>query len=152
MLLLQWIPTHIRCPSRPSPHALFAPACTLCAHGILRIVLSADTWPTDLPHFEHLDASHGRVVLQITGAPPANAATVNAEEWPNCKTVVMVAWLRQVGEKTCNLELLSLDNRRPSFAKKKLSKRQKRRFANRSEDIMFSILGMQFNSTGVRNE
>jgi hypothetical protein len=33
-----------------------------------------------------------------------------------------------------------------------LSKRQKRRFANRSEDIMFSILGMQFNSTGVRNE
>ncbi|MBK9786411.1 MAG: hypothetical protein IPP59_20765 [Betaproteobacteria bacterium] len=91
-------------------------------------------------------------MLQITGAPPANAATVNAEEWPNCKTVVMVAWLRQVGEKTCNLELLSLDNRRPSFAKKKLSKRQKRRFANRSENIMFSILGMQFNSTGVRNE
>ena len=31
--------------------------------------------------FEHLDASHGRVVLPITGAPPANAATVNAEKW-----------------------------------------------------------------------
>jgi len=66
--------------------------------------LSADTWPTDLPRFKHLDASHGRVVLPITGAPPANAATVNAEEWPNCKTLVMVGWLRQVGEKTCNLE------------------------------------------------
>ena len=70
----------------------------------LRSVLSADTWPTDLPRFEHLDASHSRVALPITGAPPADAATVNAGKWLNCKMVVMVAWLRQVGEKTCNLE------------------------------------------------
>jgi hypothetical protein len=62
------------------------PPCSIRSHlhslhsWYLRSVLSADKWPTDLPRFEHLDASDGRVVLPITGAPPANAATVNAEK------------------------------------------------------------------------
>lgn len=158
-----------------------------------------------LPRFEHLDASHGRVVTQITWTAPAHAAAVNPEEWPNCKTVAMVASLRQVGDKTSDLEqryyissrdmapetlakavrahwavenklhwmldvnfgedactvkkdnapvilslirrvvinMLSLDTTQPSFTKKKLSKRQKRKFANWDEDIMRSILGIQ---------
>lgn len=160
---------------------------------------------SDLPRFEHLDASHGRVVTQITWTAPASAAAVNTEEWPNCKTVAMVASLRQVGDQTSDLEqryyissrdmapemlakavrahwavenklhwmldvnfgedacmvkkdnapeilsvirrvvinMLSLDTTQPSFTKKKLSKRQKRKFANWDEDIMRSILGMQ---------
>lgn len=159
----------------------------------------------NLPRFEQLDASHGRVVTQITWTAPANVAAVNPEEWPNCKTVAMVASLRQVGDKTSNLEqryyitsrdmtpeavaqavrahwavenklhwmldvnfgedactvkkdnapvilssirrvvinMLSLDTTQPSFTKKKLSKRQKRKFANWDEDIMRSILGIQ---------
>lgn len=48
----------------------------------------------DLPRFEHLDARHGRVVTQITWTAPAHTAAVNPEEWPNCKTVAMVASLR----------------------------------------------------------
>jgi predicted transposase YbfD/YdcC len=160
---------------------------------------------SDLPRFEHLDASHGRVVTQITWTAPASAAAVNTEEWPNCKTVAMVASLRQVGKKTSDLEqryyissrdmtpevlakavrahwavenklhwmldvnfgedacmvkkdnapeilslirrvvinMLSLDKTQPSFTKKKLSKRQKRKFANWDEGIMRSILGIQ---------
>lgn len=159
----------------------------------------------DLPRFEHLDASHGRLVTQITWTAPADAAAVNAEEWPNCKTVAMVASLRQVGDQTSDLEqryyissrdmaperlakavrahwavenqlhwmldvnfgedacrvkkdnapeilslirrvvinMLSLDTTQPTFTKKKLSKRQKRKFANWDEDIMRSILGIQ---------
>jgi predicted transposase YbfD/YdcC len=169
---------------------------------------------SDLPRFEHLDASHGRVVTQITWTAPASAAApqgyflrgaVNTEDWPNCKTVAMVASLRQVGDKTSDLErryyissrdmtpealakavrahwavenklhwmldvnfgedacmvkkdnapeilslirrvvinMLSLDTTQPSFTKKKLSKRQKRKFANWDEGIMRSILGIQ---------
>jgi len=160
---------------------------------------------TDLPRFEHLDATHGRVVTQITWTAPAEAAAVHTEEWPNCKTVAMVASLRQVGDKVSNLErryyvssrdmtperlakavrahwavenklhwmldvnfgedactvkkdnapeilssirrvvinMLALDCTQPSFTKKKLSKRQKRKFANWDEDIMRSILGIQ---------
>jgi predicted transposase YbfD/YdcC len=160
---------------------------------------------TDLPRFEHLDTSHGRVVTQITWTAPADAAAVNTEDWPNCKTVAMVASLRQMGDKTSDLEqryyitsrdmtpealakavrahwavenklhwmldvnfgedacmvkkdnapeilslirrvvinMLSLDTTQPSFTKKKLSKRQKRKFANWDEGIMRSILGIQ---------
>ena len=160
---------------------------------------------SDLPRFEHLDASHGRVVTQITWTAPASAAAVNTQDWPNCKTVAMVASLRRVGDKTSDLErryyissrdmtpetlakavrahwavenklhwmldvnfgedacmvkkdnapeilslirrivinMLSLDTTQPSFTKKKLSKRQKRKFANWDEDIMRSILGIQ---------
>jgi predicted transposase YbfD/YdcC len=160
---------------------------------------------TNLPRFEHLDASHGRLVTQITWTARADAAAVSAEEWPNCKTVAMVASLRQVGDKTSDLEqryyiasrdmtpealakavrahwavenklhwmldvnfgedacmvkkdnapeilslirrvvinMLSLDTTQPSFTKKKLSKRQKRKFANWDEGIMRSILGVQ---------
>ena len=39
--------------------------------------------------------------------------------------------------------MLSLDTTQPSFTKKKLSKRQKRKFANWDESIMRSILGIQ---------
>ncbi len=160
---------------------------------------------TDLPRFEHLDNHHGRVVTQITWTAPASSAAVNTQEWPNCKTVAMVASLRQVGDKTSGLErryyissrdmtpetvaksvrahwavenklhwmldvnfgedaclvkkdnapeilslirrivinMLSLDTTQPSFTKKKLSKRQKRKFANWDEGIMRSILGIQ---------
>ena len=35
---------------------------------------------TDLPRFEHLDASHGRLVTQITWTAPADAAAVKTEE------------------------------------------------------------------------
>lgn len=41
------------------------------------------------------------------------------------------------------INMLSLDTTQPSFTKKKLSKRQKRKFANWDEDIMRSILGIQ---------
>jgi predicted transposase YbfD/YdcC len=175
--------------------------------GLLENVSAAFTEGrhADLPRFEHLDASHGRLVTQITWTAPAGAAAVNTEDWPNCKTVAMVASLRQVGDKTSDLEqryyissrdmtpetlakavrahwavenklhwmldvnfgedacmvkkdnapeilslirrvvinMLSLDTTQPSFTKKKLSKRQKRKFANWDEDIMRSILGIQ---------
>lgn len=133
------------------------------------------------------------------------ATTVDTQEWPNCKTIAMVASLRQVGGKTRDLEqryylssldmtpeamakavrahwavenklhwmldvnfgedactvkkdnapeilssirrvvinMLSLDTTQPSFTKKKLSKRQKRKFANWDESIMRGILGLQ---------
>jgi len=160
---------------------------------------------SDLPRFEHLDASHGRVVSQITWTAPASAAAVDTADWPNCKTVAMVASLRRVGDQNSDLEqryyicsrdmtpealakavrahwavenklhwmldvnfgedacmvkkdnapeilslirrvvinMLSLDTTQPAFTKKKLSKRQKRKFANWDEGIMRSILGMQ---------
>lgn len=41
------------------------------------------------------------------------------------------------------LNILSLDQTQPPFAKKTLSKRQKRKFANMDESIMRSILGLQ---------
>lgn len=41
------------------------------------------------------------------------------------------------------LNILSLDQTQPPFAKKKLSKRQKRKFANMDESIMRSIMGIQ---------
>lgn len=159
----------------------------------------------DMPRFEHLDASHGRVVSQLTWTAPATRATIDSQEWPQCKTIAMVASLRQVGGKTSDLEqryyissreltpeamakairghwavenklhwmldvnfsedacrvkkdnapeilslirrvvinMLSLDTTQPSFTKKKLSKRQKRKFANWDESIMRSILGLQ---------
>ena len=40
------------------------------------------------------------------------------------------------------INMLSLDTTQPSFTKKKLSKRQKRKFANWDEGIMRSILGV----------
>jgi len=58
----------------------------------------------DLPRFEHLDATHGRVVTQLTWTAPAQLAAVNAQEWPDCKTIALVASLRQVGGKTSDLE------------------------------------------------
>lgn len=175
--------------------------------GLLANVSAAFTEEgrTGLPRFEHLDTSHGRVVTQITWTSPASATAVNTEDWPNCKTVAMVASLRRVGDKTCDLErryyiasrdmtpealatavrahwavenklhwmldvnfgedacmvkkdnapqilslirrvvinMLSLDTTQPSFTTKKLSKRQKRKFANLDEGIMRSILGIQ---------
>jgi len=39
--------------------------------------------------------------------------------------------------------MLSLDTTQPSFTKKKLGKRQKRKFANWDKSIMRSILGIQ---------
>ena len=41
------------------------------------------------------------------------------------------------------INMLSLDTTQPSFTKKNLSKRQKRKFANWDESIMRSILGIQ---------
>jgi hypothetical protein len=41
------------------------------------------------------------------------------------------------------INMLSLDTTQPSFTKKKLSKRQKRKFGNWDKDIMLSILGIQ---------
>lgn len=144
-------------------------------------------------------------MTQIIWTTPADAAEVSAEEWPNCKTVAMVASLRQVGDKTSELEqryyissrdmtpealakvvrthwavenklhwmlevnfsedacmvkkdnapeilslirrvvinMLSLDITQPSITKKKLSKRQKRKFANWDEGIIRSTLGIQ---------
>jgi len=158
-----------------------------------------------LPYFEQVEASHGRVVSQITWTAPAHAAAIDPAQWPNCKTLGMVASLRQVGDKTSNLEqryyissremtpetlahavrahwavenklhwmldvnfgedactvkkdnapeilslirrvvinLLARDQTQPAFTKKKLSKRQKRKFANIDEGIMRSILGLQ---------
>lgn len=155
--------------------------------------------------FEHLEASHGRIVTQLTWAAPAHRAAVDTQEWPNCRTIAMVASLRQVGGKISDLEqryyissremtpeamakavrahwavenklhwmldvnfsedacmvkkdnapeilslirrvvinMLSLDTTQPAFTKKKLSKRQKRKFANWDEGIMCSILGIQ---------
>ena len=158
-----------------------------------------------LPRFEHVEKSHGRQVSQITWTAPADLAAVDTREWPHCTTVAMVASLRQVGDKTSELEqryyissralspeamakairahwavenklhwmldvnfgedactvkkdnapeilslirrvvlnMLSLDTTQPAFAKTKLSKRQKRKFANLEESIMRSILGIQ---------
>jgi len=159
----------------------------------------------DLPHFAHLDTTHGRVVTQLTWTAPATLAAVDARDWPNCQTIALVASLRQAGGKTSDLEqryylssremtpeamakairahwavenklhwmldvnfsedacavrkdnapeilslirrvvinILSLDTTQPSFTKKKLSKRLKRKFANWDEGIMRSILGLQ---------
>ena len=159
----------------------------------------------DMLRFEHLKASHGRVVTQLTWTAPAHRAAVDTQEWPNCRTIAMVASLRKVGDKISDLEqryyissremtpeamakavrahwavenklhwmldvnfsedacmvkkdnapeilslirrvvinMLSLDTTQPAFTKKKLSKRQKRKFANWDEGIMRSILGIQ---------
>lgn len=159
----------------------------------------------DMPRFEHLDTSHGRVVSQLTWTAPATQAAIDRQEWLQCQTIAMVASLRQAGGKTSDLEqryyissrelapeamakairehwavenklhwmlnvnfsedactvkkdnapeilslirrvvinMLSLDTTQPSFTKKKLSKRQKRKFANWDESIMRSILGIQ---------
>jgi predicted transposase YbfD/YdcC len=158
-----------------------------------------------LPCCERFEKSHGRCVTQLTWTAPASLAAVNTQEWPNCSTIAMVASLRQVGDKTSDLEqryyissrvltpeamtkavrdhwaienklhwmldvnfgedactvkkdnapeilslirrvvinMLSLDTTQPAFAKKKLSKRQKRKFANLEESIMRSILGIE---------
>jgi predicted transposase YbfD/YdcC len=158
-----------------------------------------------MPRFEHLDKSHGRLVSQLTWTAPAALAAVDLAEWPNCTTIGMVASLRRVGDKTSELEqryyissrdltpeamakavrahwavenklhwmldvnfsedactvkkdnapeilslirrvvinMLSLDTTQPAFTKTKLSKRQKRKFANLEESIMRSILGIQ---------
>ena len=155
--------------------------------------------------FEHLDDSHGRLVSQITWTAPAQQAAIDTQDWPNCRTLAMVASLRQVGGRCSELEqryylssremtpeemakairahwavenklhwmldvnfgedactvkkdnapeilslirrvvinLLSLDTTQPSFTKKKLSKRQKRKFANWDENLMRNILGLQ---------
>ena len=155
--------------------------------------------------FEHLDDRHGRLVSQITWTAPAQQAAIDTQDWPNCRTLAMVASLRQVGGRCSELEqryylssremtpeemakairahwavenklhwmldvnfgedactvkkdnapeilslirrvvinLLSLDTAQPSFTKKKLSKRQKRKFANWDENLMRSILGLQ---------
>lgn len=159
----------------------------------------------DLPRFEHMDTSHGRLVAQITWTAPVTATAIDTAEWPNCTTVAMVTSLRREGDRTSDLEqryyitsremtpaalakavrahwavenklhwmldvnfsedactvkkdnapeilslirrvvlnMLSLDQTQPPFAKKKLSKRQKRKFANLDESIMRSILGIQ---------
>jgi len=159
----------------------------------------------NLPRFEHLESSHGRVVTQITWTAPAAAAAIDTREWLDCQMVAMVASLRHEGGRTSDLEqryyitsrtmtpealakavrahwavenqlhwmldvnfsedactvkkdnapeilslirrvvlnMLSLDQTQPPFAKKKLSKRQKRKFANMEESIMLSILGIQ---------
>lgn len=159
----------------------------------------------DRPRFEHLDTSHGRVVTQLTWTAPATQAAIDMQEWPQCKTIAMIASLRQVGGKISDLEqryyissreltpeamanavrehwavenklhwmldvnfsedacmvkkdnapeilslirrvvinMLSRDTTQPSFTKKKLNKRQKRKFANWDESIMRSILGLQ---------
>jgi predicted transposase YbfD/YdcC len=158
-----------------------------------------------MPRHEHIEKSHGRLVTQITWTAPATWAAVDMQEWPNCTTIAMVASLRQVGDKTSDLEqryyiasraltpeamaqavrahwavenklhwmldvnfsedactvkkdnapeilslirrvvinMLSLDTTQPAFAKTKLSKRQKRKFANLEESIMRSILGIE---------
>lgn len=158
-----------------------------------------------MPRHEHIEKSHGRLVTQITWTAPATLAAVDTQQWPNCTTLAMVASLRQVGDKTSDLEqryyiasraltpeamaqairahwavenklhwmldvnfsedactvkkdnapeilslirrvvinMLSLDTTQPDFAKKKLSKRQKRKFANLEEPIMRSILGIE---------
>ena len=158
-----------------------------------------------LPRFEHIEKSHGRLVTQLTWTAPAALAAVDTHEWPKCATIALVASLRQVGDKSSDLEqryyissremtpeamahavrahwavenklhwmldvnfsedactvkkdnapeilslirrvvinMLSLDTTQPAFAKKKLSKRQKRKFANLEESIMRSILGIQ---------
>jgi predicted transposase YbfD/YdcC len=165
----------------------------------------AEGKPADLPRFEHLEASHGRVVTQITWTAPASATAIDTREWPQCKTVARVASLRHAGGRTSDLEqryyitsremtpqalaqavrahwavenqlhwhldvnfsedactvkkdnapeilslirrvvlnMLALDQTQPSFTTKKLSKRQKRKFANLDEPIMRSILGIQ---------
>lgn len=159
----------------------------------------------DMPRFERLDTSHGRVVTQLTWTAAATEVAIDRQEWPQCKTIAMVASLRQVGGKTSDLKLryyissreltpeamakavrahwavenqlhwmldvnfsedacmvkkdnapeilslirrvvinmLSPDTTQPSFTKKKLSKRQKRKFANWDESIMRSILRLQ---------
>lgn len=158
-----------------------------------------------LPRFEHMETSHGRLVAQLTWTAPASAAAIDLAQWPDCKTVAMVASLRHEGGRTSDLErryyitsremtpealahavrahwavenklhwmldvnfsedactvkkdnapeilslirrvvlnMLALDQTQPTFTKKKLSKRQKRKFANLDEPIMRSILGIQ---------
>jgi len=58
----------------------------------------------NLPRFEHLDASHGRLVNQLTWTASARLAAVDTAVWPNCRTVVTVASLRQVACDTSDLE------------------------------------------------
>lgn len=175
--------------------------------GLLSRVSEAFTTAqrAQMPCFEHLDKSHGRLVSQLTWTAPAALAAVDPAEWPNCTTIGMVASLRRVGQKTSELEqryyissrdltpeamakavrahwavenklhwmldvnfsedactvrkdnapeilskirrvvinMLSLDTTQPAFTKTKLSKRQKRKFANLDESIMRSILGIE---------
>jgi predicted transposase YbfD/YdcC len=158
-----------------------------------------------LPRAGRIGKSHGRTVTQLTWTAPASLAAIDIEEWLNCKMIAMVASLRQVKGKACDLEwrycissraltpeemarvvqdhwaienklhwmpdvnfgedactvkkdnapeilslsrrvvinLLSRDTTQPAFARKKLSKRQKRKFANLEESIMRSIPGIE---------
>lgn len=56
-----------------------------------------------LPRFEHLEKSHGRRVAQLTWTAPA-AGVVDPAEWPQCKTLGLVASWRSVGGKAGELE------------------------------------------------
>ena len=70
---------------------------------------------TDMPRFAHLDIRHGRVVSQLTWTASATQAAIDRQEWPQCKTIAMVASLRQVGGKTSDLEPLQPIDRKRLF-------------------------------------
>lgn len=73
-----------------------------CQKEIPRKIM--EKWHADLARYEYLDASHSRLTTQNSWTAPADAATVNTEEWPNCRTVAIVASLCQVGDKSSDLE------------------------------------------------
>jgi len=58
----------------------------------------------ELPCFEDLDASHGRVVSQLTRAALATQAAIDSQERPQRKTAMVASLLRQANAKTSNLE------------------------------------------------
>ncbi len=59
--------------------------------------------PDDLPTHEHLDRSHGRIVIQIARTLPAKGV-VDTNDWPKGKTIGRVDSFRVVGGKPSRLE------------------------------------------------
>ena len=55
------------------------------------------------PSYEHIEKSHGRIVVQISHTEPAKGV-VDAEHWPKCKTIGRVDSFRVVGGKPSELE------------------------------------------------
>lgn len=59
--------------------------------------------PDTSPAHEHVEKSHGRIVVQVSHTQPAKGV-VDAAHWPECKTIGRVDSFRVVGGKPSELE------------------------------------------------
>ena len=70
---------------------------------LARVETAFIDYPNEYPTHEHVDASHGRLVAQISHVLPA-AGHVDTALWPQCKSIGRVSSFRVVGGKPSELE------------------------------------------------